>query len=187
MPRRTPHAARLQPFGQRPRTIAASDGEAVPDDASWVDLNQPTAGGRPRRRGIPQGKPSDPRRDRGDRILEPLLCRGRRGLHDRDGADRGRHQQAGACPVHHRRRRRRRIATLRYEDLRALQAISRPRHQAGQRLRHDAGGVLRADRGDRRPHRRRAGEDQRRRRPHQPGDLRPAGRDEAARPPACPR
>ena len=87
-------------------TLSAAESGEVPPQAGWVDLFQPTPDEDHAVEAFLGAQPPDPRRGPGDRVFQPLLRRGRRHLHDRDGADRRRHRQAGAGAVHHRRRRR---------------------------------------------------------------------------------
>ena len=69
------------------------------------------------------------------------------------------------------------IVTLRYEELRAQKQFLARATKPGSGCATTPAVLLRTDRGDRRPHRRRAGEDQRRRRPDQPARSSPAATD----------
>ena len=157
-----------------------------PQDATGSTSKPADAGRGPGRRGIPQGEPADPRGSAGDRIFEPLLCRGRRGLHDRPRADRRRHtasprwcRSPSSSPATGSRR----SATT----IPCAQASSSPAPASrGSGCASAPAVFLRPDRGDRRPDRRRARTDQRRGRPHQPRRLlrrtrAPQRRDRASR------
>ena len=118
-----------------PRTIAAHDGEAMPDDASWVDLNQPT-----REEDLAAEaflKASLPTREEAQEIEFSSRFYTEDGavFMTAVGADRRRYQQAGARALHHRRRRRQPHCDAPLRGTPRLQAVPRPRHQAGQRLR----------------------------------------------------
>ena len=54
----------------------------IPDEATWIDLEEPTRGRRSARRAMHQGRCADPRRDGRDRAVQPPLRTERRALHD---------------------------------------------------------------------------------------------------------
>ncbi len=133
--------------------------------------------GRQGRRALPWRIHPEPGGDRGDRVFEPVLRRGRCGLYDGEPAHRRRHGYALACPLHHRRCR----GPDRHGPLRRsprYPPIRRQGIEAERRVFQHSCDLSRNDRGDRRPDRRRSRAHQQGCRPHQSGDLQPARQTE---------